>query len=124
MSNPSAIEPGVCWWRHACVETQGHIIRYAELPDNPDLLTSWFERSVWLPKLSATQRWLCMRACIQLLLETYADTLNPSHWRTVCLDYLHTQVAELKVLAVEAQQEEELKRLLWEIRVTGFYFAL
>ncbi len=123
MPNSSATEPSVCWWRHASLETQGHIIRYAELPDNPGLLPSWLERSVLVPQLSASERWLRMRACIKLLLDTYADTLNPPHWRTVCLDYLHTQVAGLKALADEAQQEEELKRLLWEIQVTGFYFT-
>lgn len=112
---------GLCWQR-ARPEALGYIIRYAEMPDNPELLPSWVNQTVRVPKLSAGERWQRMQDCITLLLETYADMLNPVHWRSTCFDFLHSLLAEINLLAGKAPQHEQQKRLLWEIQVTGFYF--
>ncbi|KEI70971.1 hypothetical protein [Endozoicomonas elysicola] len=109
-------------WRCARPEVLGYIIRYAEMSDNPELLPSWVEQTVRVPKLSVSERWQRMQDCITLLLETYADMLNPVHWRSTCLDFLHSLLAEVDSLAGMAKQQEQQKKLLWEIQVTGFYF--
>lgn len=122
MSDQRTTDSYALRWRRARPEALGYIIRYAEMPDNPELLPSWVDQTVRVPKLSVSERWQRMQDCITLLLETYADMLNPVHWRSTCLDFLHSLLAEVDSLAGMAKQQEQQKRLLWEIQVTGFYF--
>jgi hypothetical protein len=99
-------------------------IRYAKEPDNPALLSIWLTQNEGLCLAYNTEKqWQAYLESVQLLLETYADTMNPAHWRATCLDHLTRPLSCLQRIANSPQRQRELQKLLIDINRLSHYFS-
>ncbi|MGY0219448.1 hypothetical protein ACWJJH_19015 [Endozoicomonadaceae bacterium StTr2] len=98
------------------------IVRYAEQPDNPATLQLWLELEATTYSQPRRQRWAVNIACTRLLLEAFADDLNPAHWRCLCLDNIYRPLMELQRLALTEQNQTELRQLMQEVRTVSNFF--
>lgn len=99
-------------------------IRHAQEPDNPTLLMTWFNlEESECARSSLEQQWQRYRSSVELLLDTFADDLNPAHWRVLCLDSLVRPLGCLQRLAKNDWQTRELHRLLQEVSTISHYFC-
>ncbi|PIE43545.1 MAG: hypothetical protein CSA50_04305 [Gammaproteobacteria bacterium] len=99
-------------------------IRHAHEPDNPTLLMTWFDlEESECAQYSPEQRWQRHRSSVELLLDAFADELNPDHWRLLCLDNLARPLGCLQRLARNDRQHREIKRLLQEVSTLSHYFC-
>lgn len=99
-------------------------IRYGMEPNNPALLSIWltFEEGR-CQDLSPEKQWCTYIDMVQFLLETFADTMNPDHWRVTCLDHIVRPLCCLNRIVKRPQQQSELQTLLSEINVLSHYFS-
>ncbi|WP_438466589.1 hypothetical protein [Marinomonas sp. PE14-40] len=99
-------------------------IRYGMEPNNPALLSIWlaFEEDR-CQKVTAEEQWNNYIGIVQFLLETFADTMNPDHWRVTCLDHIARPLCSLNRIVKRPQQQSELQELLSEINVISHYFS-
>ena len=98
------------------------IVRYAEQPDNPGTLQLWLDLETTTYFQLRRQRWEANIACTRLLLEAFADNLNPAHWRGLCLDNMYRPLMELQRLVLTQQNQTELRQLMQEVRTISHFF--
>ena len=99
------------------------IIVNAEQPDNAGLFSLWFDlEGLEADELSEKARIAAAQSCVRLLLDAYADTPNPRHWRLQCLDQIYRPLMTLKRLAKTKQQQIEFQQLMQELRVISHFF--
>lgn len=105
-------------------------IRYARQPDAPDLIDQWLKYEHFNNLARAEQgcdgcpkQMQCelYRSQFQLLLDTVADELLPSHWREHCLNSIHRPLSGLKHLLKGAHDDTRLINLFYELSVTARY---
>ncbi|WP_162628747.1 MULTISPECIES: hypothetical protein [Marinobacter] len=99
-------------------------IRHGLEPDNPALVMMWLDfEDNQCAGSPCDQQWRCYRDAVDLLLETFTDELNPSHWRVFCLDQLVRPLCCLQRLAGSDERHEELQGLLQEISTLSHFFC-
>lgn len=97
-------------------------VRYGLEPDNPQLLALWFDMEQTQTIDNEDEQWLLHIAEFRLLLDTFADSIVPHHWRNLCLDHIYRPLSELGRLAKDAHQKSELNSLMHELRVISQFF--
>lgn len=102
----------------------GDKIRHAKEPDNPALVSIWLDmQESQFVHHNHKQRWSVCCSAIDLLLDAYADELNPSHWRAVCLDNLVRPLAALQRMAASEQHQRELQAINRKISTISSFYA-
>jgi len=99
-------------------------IRYAKEPDNPMLISLWLSaeechQNIDHAKINRQSRY---QEQFYLLLEAFADELNPAHWRCICLDNIYKPICSLQRIAKNEQEQIQIKKLLHELSLTSQYF--
>lgn len=98
-------------------------VRHGSEANHPELVRIWLDaEDAHLTEHSPEQRWQLQCAIFKLLLDTFADDLVPSHWRCLCLDHLYLPLGELSRRANSGTQQQQLRELRHEMRVTSQYF--
>lgn len=96
-------------------------VRYATEEDNPGLVLLWLSAEETSLNNDIDAARALFQAQYQLLLDTLADDLIPSHWRLWCLDNIYRPLQGLSRLAGTAKQQAHLRSLLVELRLTTQY---
>lgn len=99
-------------------------IRYGEEPDNPDLLSYWFQLETTLAEknfITTDSRRELFENQFALLLDALADELVPRQWRCLCLDNIYRPLGELKRLIRDPRQADRHRALLAELATTSRY---
>ncbi len=99
-------------------------IRHGLQPDNPALLSIWlnFEEST-CKSFNQKKQFKAYIAMVKFLMECYADTMNPPHWRATCLDHMARPLSCLQRICYGPVQHTELQALYMEINVLSHYFS-
>ncbi len=107
-----------------------HKIRWAQEPDNPNLITLWLAgerccesvaQHAPCPNCSNAQQRRCYEQQFHLLLETILDELLPAHWRCSCLDLIYQPLQRLKALSNTKASNARLLGLYHELAITSHY---
>lgn len=94
-----------------------HKIRFAEEPDNPDLLHRWLSLFETSKQLSSQERWRTLLIQHQLLIATLSDTRLPLSWRCHCLENIYLPLREMAQMAQSERERHETRRLYFETRM-------
>ncbi|MCG7531187.1 hypothetical protein MHM98_07450 [Psychrobium sp. MM17-31] len=97
-------------------------IRHGLEPEQPQLFQLWFSIEDEHIENTQVDAWHANINQFQLLLDTFADVIIPSQWRWQCLDHIQRPLIRLSRLVSNANQQQQLKQLLTELRVTSHYF--
>lgn len=99
-------------------------IRHAHEPDNPSLINIWLDmQESHVMSRPTDQRWALCSDTIDVLLDTYADELNPPHWRSLCLDSLVRPLCTLQSMVQSQQQRHALQTIMQNITTISHYYA-
>lgn len=106
------------------VENLYQKIRYAEEPDDPQIITRFLTLSANQFNKSKRLRRQCLLIQFQLLLDTAVDEYLPAHWRNLCLNHIYNPLFTLQRLADCKQSQRQVNELFYELRIIGGYFQL
>ncbi|CAA0090703.1 Uncharacterised protein [BD1-7 clade bacterium] len=99
-----------------------YAIRHGIEEDNPSLILSWMSREIRGSEDSADKLWQIYHGQFQLLLDTYADSLVPDHWRSVCLDHINRPLVHMMNIANTDLKRSQVMALFEELRVISHHF--
>lgn len=99
------------------------MVRYGLQPDSPEVLDSYlgvaFEVVADAPRCEQAGLYYHL---LRILLDVIADVAVPRQWRCLCLDHAHLPLIRLCAVARTAAERAEVRRLQYELSVTGNYF--
>lgn len=90
-------------------------------PDNPLLINQFlnFKLDASTPNKMFYREQLL--AQFQLLIDTIADELLPSHWRRQCLDNIYRPLHALQRIADSSLHQQQVLTLTHELRIISYY---
>lgn len=94
-----------------------HKIRYAEEPDNPELLHRWLALAHLTEHQNSRERWQTLVIQYRLLIATLSDAQLPLAWRCHCLENIYQPLRELEKIAQSDTERREARRLHFETRM-------
>lgn len=106
-----------------CIKTLRKKIRFAEEPNNPQLICMWLKiEQVKMKNISYEKQWAGYINEANFLLDTLSDELIPAHWRECCLNHIHIPLGCLHRLVSSKKDLLRLNQLMYEVRETSKFF--
>ena len=99
------------------------VIRNGSEPNNPALLQYLVTEQInYANQYSGFER-NHIESLFRVLLDAASDELVPSHWRALCLDYMHAPLSALWDRASCDESRWQVAKLCSEFRIVGDYAA-